>query len=109
MRTHVVLPDDLVEDVDNLVGKRNRSRFIAEVVAERLRRERLIRAIREGAGSLDMSRHPEWETPEKVAEWIRELRDTPSIREQGEYALPNRLKRSDRLAKGKTSGSQAVR
>ena len=109
MRTHVVLPDDLVEDVDNLVGKRNRSRFIAEVVAERLRRERLIRAIREGAGSLDMTRHPEWATPEKVAEWVRELRDTPSIREQGEYALLNRLKRSDRLAKGKTSGSQTVR
>ena len=109
MRTHVVLADELVADVDKLVGKRNRSRFIAEVVAERLRRERLIRAIREGAGSLDMSRHPEWETPEKVAAWVRELRDTPSIREQGEYALPNRLKRPDRLAKGEAPGGQAVR
>jgi Arc/MetJ-type ribon-helix-helix transcriptional regulator len=109
MRTHVVLPDELIEDIDKLVGKRNRSRFIAQVMEERLRRERLLKAIHEGAGSLDMSRHPEWETPEKVAEWIGELRDTPSIREQGEYALSNRLKRSDRLAQRKTSGRQSVR
>ncbi len=43
MRTHVILPDDLVEGVDKLVGKRKRSRFVEEAVLEKLKRERLGR------------------------------------------------------------------
>ena len=58
MRTHLVLPDDLVKGVDELVGKRKRSRFIAEAARERLRRERLLKAIRDGAGVIDVSKHP---------------------------------------------------
>ncbi len=80
MRTHVVLPDELINDVDKLVGKRNRSRFIAEVLEERLRRERLRRAIEEGAGILRDEDYPEWSTPERIAEWLRKLRESPSIR-----------------------------
>jgi metal-responsive CopG/Arc/MetJ family transcriptional regulator len=80
MRTHVVLPDKLIEDVDKLVGKRNRSRFISEVVEERLRREGLRRAIEKGAGILSDEDYPEWSTTEKIAEWLRDLRETPSIR-----------------------------
>jgi len=80
MRTHVVLPNKVVEDIDELVGKRNRSRFLTEAATERLRRERLLRAIKEGAGSLSDEDYPEWDTPEKIAEWLRRLRETPSIR-----------------------------
>ncbi len=81
MRTHVVLPDDVVEGVDELVGKRGRSRFIAEAATEKLRKERLKKAIREGAGILDPEKYPYWSTPEKVAQWVHDLRRTPSIRE----------------------------
>lgn len=95
MRTHVVLPDEVVKGVDELVGKRRRSRFIAEAVSERLRRERLLKAIREGAGILDASRHPEWSTPEKVAEWVRALRRTPSVRERRLGKLSAGFERSD--------------
>ena len=80
MRTHVVLPDELVEGVDDLVGKRNRSRFIAEATEKELRRERLREAIRKGAGILSDEDYPEWSTSDKVVEWVRKLRDTPSIR-----------------------------
>ncbi len=78
MRAHVVLPDDLVKGVDELVGKRGRSRFIAEAAATKLKRERLLKVLEETAGSLDVSRHPEWETPEKVARWVRAQRRIPS-------------------------------
>ena len=78
MRTHVVLPDELVQGVDALVGERARSRFIAEATAEKLRKERLVKAIREGAGILDPKKYPHWSTPEKVDKWIRDLRTTPS-------------------------------
>jgi Arc/MetJ-type ribon-helix-helix transcriptional regulator len=80
MRTHVVLPDELVEEIDEMVGKRNRSRFLTEAATEILRRERLRRAIRDGAGILSDEDYPEWSTPEKVADWLRKLRETPSIR-----------------------------
>lgn len=78
MRTHVVLPDDLVEGVDALVGSRGRSRFIAEATVEKLQHERLAKAIEEGAGILDPKKYPHWSTPEKIDKWVRELRETPS-------------------------------
>jgi len=95
MRAHVVLPDDLVEEMDRMVGKRGRSRFVAEAVRERLRREKLLKAIQEGSGILDPRRHPEWSTPEKVAEWVRALRRTPSVREERPGKLSAGLERSD--------------
>ncbi len=74
MRTHVVLPDDMVEAVDRLVGKRRRSAFISEAVAERLRREGLLRALEETAGVLSAEDHPEWADSRKVAAWVRKIR-----------------------------------
>ena len=109
MRTHVVLPDELVEGVDALVGARGRSRFIAEATAEKLRKDRLVKAIREGAGILDPKKHPHWSTPEKTAEWLRELRDTPSIRRDPIDEVPIGRKRADRLAKGPRTSSRPSR
>lgn len=74
VRTHVVLPRAVVEDVDRLVGHRGRSRFVAEAIQEKLRRENLRAALRETAGSISTADYPEWETPEKVSEWVRRLR-----------------------------------
>ena len=74
MRTHIVVPDDLVDEVDRLVGKRQRSAFFTEAARERLRRENLLRALRETAGSISADDHPEWATSRKVAAWVRNLR-----------------------------------
>jgi metal-responsive CopG/Arc/MetJ family transcriptional regulator len=79
-RVHVVIPDEILKDIDELAGERGRSRFITEAAEARARKEKLLKAIREGAGSVDVSKHPEWATAEKVAQWVRDLRDTPSIR-----------------------------
>ncbi len=74
MRTHVILPRDIVEAVDGLVGKRSRSRFIAEAAEEKLARLRLERAARHAAGSLADIETPGWETSESAAEWVRASR-----------------------------------
>lgn len=74
MRTHVTLPDDLVGEIDELVGKRKRSQFIKNAVEERLRRELLLQAFDDVVGSLKESRIPEWATPESSAAWVREQR-----------------------------------
>ena len=74
MRAHVVLPDDLVEAIDRLVGKRRRSAFIAEAARDRVRREGLLRSLKATAGVLKAEDYPEWATPAKVARWVRKIR-----------------------------------
>jgi hypothetical protein len=67
-RANVIMPVSLLAEVDRRAGRRGRSRYIAEAVAQRVRRDALGSAIRETAGAAgDM-------TPEGVARWIDELR-----------------------------------
>ena len=74
MRTHVILPEDLVKSVDAHAGKGKRSKFIEEAVREKLRIEVLLAALKATAGALSAKDHPHWDTPEKVAAWVRESR-----------------------------------
>jgi hypothetical protein len=74
MRAHVVMPRDLIAAVDDLVGARRRSEFVAAAVAERVRREQLGRALAATAGVLAPEAHPEWATPEDRRAWIRASR-----------------------------------
>ena len=74
VRTHVVLPDDLVEEIDRIAGKRKRSEYIAEAIREKLNYDKLGKALEESAGILDPADYPEWSTPEKVSAWVRDLR-----------------------------------
>jgi metal-responsive CopG/Arc/MetJ family transcriptional regulator len=85
MRAHMVLPEALVKQVDAVVGKRKRSRFVEEAVREKLRREGLLAALKETAGALSEESHPEWATSEKAAAWVRESR-----RQDEEHAVKAR-------------------
>lgn len=83
MRTHIILGDKLVKDIDNLVGKRRRSRFIAEAVCAKLHQVKLLAALKETAGILSDEEHPEWKTSEDVANWIRDSRKRDGRRLKG--------------------------
>ena len=63
-RTHVLLPAELVAEIDALVGPRGRSRFIAEAAERRLQQERLLKALDEGFGAWKDEDHPELNGPE---------------------------------------------
>lgn len=76
MHTHVVIARELVEAVDRLVGGRKRREFVADAIREKLEREQLGRALERTAGFLAPGSHPEWETPEQVSAWVRNLRAT---------------------------------
>ena len=52
MRTHVILPEDLVKAVDKESGKGKRSKFIEEAVREKLRIDALRAALEATAGAL---------------------------------------------------------
>jgi hypothetical protein len=80
MRTHVILPDKLIAEIDSLVGKRKRSRFVEEAIREKLKRKSLLKALTETAGVLPAGEYPQWETTEKTAAWVRESRQRDSGR-----------------------------
>jgi hypothetical protein len=74
VRTNLLLPAELVRELDAVAGPRNRSRFVADAVAYKLHREKLRRAFDQAHGILKPEDYPHWDTPEKVVEWVREMR-----------------------------------
>ena len=71
-RTNVTLPSALLDEVDRYAGPRGRSRYVAEAVAQRVKRDALGAAIRETAGA--MVGKPGWMDPDEVTRWIDGLR-----------------------------------
>ena len=72
--TNLSLPKDLVDELDAIAGKRNRSAYVEEVLRERLRRERAKRAWLAAAGTLKAADYPHWATSELVQKWVRDRR-----------------------------------
>lgn len=74
MRTNLLLPKALVEEIDHYAGPRGRSRYVADALADRLRRDRLREAVVATSGALKRAEYPHWRTPDDVTAWVRELR-----------------------------------
>ena len=74
VRTNLLLPKELVEEVDRYAGPRGRSRYVAEALVARLRRDRLREAVSRTAGALKAQDYPHWVTSEDVVAWVRERR-----------------------------------
>jgi hypothetical protein len=71
-RTHVVLEEKLVKDIDRLVGPRRRSSFLTEAAEEKLMRYRQIAALRTTSGAWKDEDHPELK--QGSAKWVRKIR-----------------------------------
>jgi hypothetical protein len=71
-RTHVVLSDQLVKDIDTLVGSRQRSSFLTQAAERELMRLRQIEALKSAAGAWKDKDHPELK--QGAAKWVRKLR-----------------------------------
>jgi hypothetical protein len=52
-RAHVLLPDDLLREIDALVGPRGRSSFLVETARNEVRRQKLLQFLE--------SQDPAWE------------------------------------------------
>jgi hypothetical protein len=77
-RTHVVMSDELLAAIDEVVGKRGRSRFIEEAAAEKLERLALTDAVRATAGAARGGAYSHWRDRATTAEWVRNTRQTES-------------------------------
>jgi hypothetical protein len=82
MRTHIVVPEELIAEVDRVAGKRKRSRFVEEAVREKLARVALDAALAETAGILSPADYPEWENPEQISAWVKAGRQEDESRLQ---------------------------
>ena len=71
-RTHVVLADELVKEIDTLVGRRQRSGFITQAARKELMRLRQIEALNAAVGAWKDKDHPELK--QGSAKWVRKLR-----------------------------------
>jgi metal-responsive CopG/Arc/MetJ family transcriptional regulator len=72
--TNLSLPSDLVDEVDAIAGRRNRSSFVEDAIRKQLKRERLRIALEHTAGAWSAEDYPEFATSEQVVEWVRERR-----------------------------------
>jgi hypothetical protein len=68
------MPVALMEEIDALVGRRGRGRFLEEAAAEKLQMLRRVAAFERVMATLTET-IPEWATREMTAEWLRELRE----------------------------------
>jgi hypothetical protein len=68
VRTNLLLPEDVVAALDRVAGPRGRSRYVADAVRDRLRRDERLAAAREAAGA--WRDHPLFPTSEAVADWV---------------------------------------
>ena len=71
-RSHIIIPSDLVAEIDSVIGKRSRSRFLAEAARKELRRLRLEQILNESIGAWKDKDHPELQ--QGSAHWVRQLR-----------------------------------
>lgn len=71
-RTHIVIPEPLVSEIDRLVGKRGRSEFLIQAAEKELRRLQQIRALENVSGEWKDKDHPELRVG--ADRWVKELR-----------------------------------
>ena len=72
VRTNVTLPASVLAQVDRIAGERGRSRYVAEAVAQRVRRDELGVVLRETAGV--MVGRPGWMSSDQIDRMLDELR-----------------------------------
>jgi hypothetical protein len=69
VRTNLLLPEDVIEGLDRVAGPRGRSRYVAEAVRERIRRDERRALLDQIVGA--WRDHPLFPTDQSVVEWVR--------------------------------------
>jgi hypothetical protein len=80
-RAHVLLPDDLLSDIDSLVGPRGRTAFLTEVLRQEVNRRRLLQFLNSPEPILKDEDYPEFK--DGADAWVRRMRDEDTRLERG--------------------------
>lgn len=79
-RTHIVISEQLAAQIDILVGRRGRSKFLAQAAEKELMRLGQLKAMEAAAGSWKDKDHPELKRG--AAKWVDKLRRQDETRFQ---------------------------
>jgi metal-responsive CopG/Arc/MetJ family transcriptional regulator len=71
-RTHVILPTDVLKEIDSLVGKRGRSAFLTEIAEQEVKRRKLLAILRRKGPIWKTENHPELK--DGSAAWVSKMR-----------------------------------
>ena len=74
MKTQIVLPDALMDELRKTVPNRQRSRFIAEAIEHRLLAIKFQKALKESAGCWTDANHPDLKTQADVNRFLGRFR-----------------------------------
>ena len=77
-RAHVILPIEVVADIDKLVGKRGRSAFLTEIARREIKIRRQREVLHETAGAWKSEDHPE--LAQGSAAWVQQIRSLDNQR-----------------------------
>ncbi|HEV2194266.1 MAG TPA: hypothetical protein VGR55_01705 [Candidatus Acidoferrum sp.] len=87
-RAHILLPQDLVREIDAIVGPRGRSAFLVETAREAVRRKKLLRFLDSDAPAWKDADHPE--LVRGAGSWVHELRQEGEIKRAKKRRRPNK-------------------
>ena len=85
LKTNVVLPKDLIKQIDEVAGRRRRSEFLAKAAEEKLLRMRFERAAAEAFGSWKDKDHPDLVTDEDMRKYLYRIREETNSRIQSRF------------------------
>jgi len=71
-RAHILIPADLLREIDAIVGPRGRSAFLLETAKEEVRRRKLLSFLENEVPAWQERDHPELKGD--AASWVRKLR-----------------------------------
>ncbi len=69
-KAHLVFPQSILEEVDQIAGKRKRSLFIVKATQEKLERERFLRTLDETKGAWTNKHHAELRTGRDMEQYL---------------------------------------
>lgn len=78
IKAHMVFPEDVLQSIDKMVGKRKRSKFVVEATKKELKRVQFLQALRETAGTWKDENHPDLKE-KGTYQWVREQRQQDRI------------------------------
>ncbi len=87
-RIHVIVPDEVLTEVDGIAGLRGRSDVITDALKRYLAWRRQEEALRRSAGVWSAERYPEFPSKEDIDAWVRRERagwDRRVAEERGDY------------------------
>jgi hypothetical protein len=71
-RAHIVLPEEIVREIDKIAGSRGRSAFLADLAGREIKRHQLLNMFKREEPIWKDEDHPELK--DGAAAWVRRIR-----------------------------------